>query len=94
MKKAKVYRIQEKGQVTIPTELRERWGLRPGELVGFEETERGILVTRREVAAVRALDRLGDILRENEVTLDGWIASGREIRGEIVADEYGLQERP
>lgn len=33
-----------KGQITIPQELRERFGLRPREEVELEATERGILV--------------------------------------------------
>ncbi len=33
-----------KGQITLPQELRERYGLRPGEEVELEATDCGILV--------------------------------------------------
>ena len=89
----KVSRVQEKGQVTIPNDLRRKWGLKPGDLVGFEETERGILITRQAVVATDALDKLGEVLRESGVTLEEWIESGREIRGKLIEEEYGLTER-
>lgn len=38
--------VSEKGQVTIPKRLRERLGIRPGEVLDFEEEE-GTLVARK-----------------------------------------------
>jgi len=67
-------RVSEKGQVTIPKQLRDRLGIRPGETLDFEE-ERGRLVatkvvTRDPVDAVYGIlalpaptDRLLDELR-------------------------------
>ena len=90
----KIARVREKGDITIPKALRQKWGISPGDLLGFEETERGLLITRREVIATDTLDEIGKILRENGVTLDEWLASGREIRGQLIAEEYGLNEQP
>lgn len=39
-------RVSEKGQVTIPKALRERLGIRPGEVLDFEERS-GELVARK-----------------------------------------------
>jgi len=41
-------RVTEKGQVTIPKEVREDLGIQPGDEVVFEETESGYVV-RKEV---------------------------------------------
>ncbi len=41
--------VSEKGQVTIPKPLRDRLGIRPGEVLIFEEEE-GRLVARKAVA--------------------------------------------
>ncbi len=41
--------VSEKGQVTIPKALRDRLGIRPGEVLDFE-AERGRLVARKQVA--------------------------------------------
>ncbi len=42
-------KVTSKGQVTIPKEVRERLGVHPGEVVGFEEKE-GLLVISKVVA--------------------------------------------
>jgi AbrB family looped-hinge helix DNA binding protein len=47
--------IQEKGQVTIPTDIRKRLGLKKGDRVSFIETEQGVLISPQEVVAIDAL---------------------------------------
>jgi AbrB family looped-hinge helix DNA binding protein len=37
-------RVQAKGQVTIPQEIRKSLNLKKGDLVVFEETDRGVLI--------------------------------------------------
>jgi len=83
--------VQEKGQVTIPSAIREKLRLKKGDLVAFVETEQGILITPREVVAMETLKKIGAILQEKGVTLDELVASGRDIRGEIIKEEYGLK---
>lgn len=39
-------RITEKGQVTIPKEIREELGIRPGDEVTFERTDEGYVVRK------------------------------------------------
>jgi len=82
--------VQKRGQVTIPIELRRRFGIEEGGIVAFIETEEGILISPREVLAMDALDRLGKVLKERGITLGELIESGREIRGRIIEEEYGL----
>lgn len=38
--------ISERGQITLPKELRDRLGLRPGMMVTFVPSARGILIQR------------------------------------------------
>ena len=85
-------RVQKKGQVTIPASIRERLGIKEGDLVAFQETERGILIAPQEVVATDAFDRIGAVLQASGISLDDLIESGREIRGEIVRERYGLVE--
>jgi AbrB family looped-hinge helix DNA binding protein len=39
-------RVTEKGQTTIPQELRERYGIEPGDEVTWVETEAGIVLRK------------------------------------------------
>jgi AbrB family looped-hinge helix DNA binding protein len=81
--------VQKRGQITIPVELRRKLGITEGGVVALTETEEGILLSPRKALAMDALDRIGEILEEQGITLEELIASGRDIRGEIV-QEYGL----
>lgn len=90
MAERKLVRVQEKGQVTLPAEFRRKLGLEKGDLVAVEETDGGVLITPREVLATRTLNEIGAALREQGITLEELIESGREIRGEIMQERYGL----
>lgn len=87
----KLVRVQEKGQVTLPTEVREKLGLKKGDLVSVIETDEGILISPQEIVATRALDRIGEVLKEKGLSLEEIIQSGREERGSIIEKRYGLK---
>jgi AbrB family looped-hinge helix DNA binding protein len=84
-------RVEEMGQVTIPREITEHLGLEAGDLVAVVSTPEGVLITPQAVAALEDLDRIGAALRESGVTLEDWIESGREIRGELYREKYGRE---
>ncbi len=86
---ARLARMQEKGQVTVPVEIRRRLGLESGDLVAFVDTDAGVVITRQEVVAADALKRIRDALKEKGITLDELVASGRQIRAELVEELYG-----
>jgi AbrB family looped-hinge helix DNA binding protein len=86
--------VRRKGQITIPLEMRRQLGLEEGSVVAFVMTGDGILISPREVLTVQALDRIEQALSEQGISLDELIESGREIRGELVEEEYDLQDRP
>ena len=86
----KLATVQKRGQVTIPIELRRKLGIEDGGVVAFIETEDGILISPREVLAMDALDRIGEALKRQGISLEELIESGREIRGQIIEEEYGL----
>ena len=92
VQKLRVSRLQERGQVTIPLAIREKLGLEPGDMIAFIETDQGILISPQEVIAAKALDKMGELLKEKGITLEELIESGREIRGTLIDQEYGLSE--
>ena len=82
-------RVQEKGQVTLPADIRKRLGLKKGDLVAVEETPYGMLITPQEVLALRDLDQIGAALREQGITLEELMESGRAVREELFREKYG-----
>ena len=86
----KIVRIQQDGQIILPAEVRRRLGLKQGDLVAIVETPDGILITPQEAVVTRALDHLGAILREQALSLEDLIESGRTERAELIREQYGL----
>lgn len=85
-------RVQAKGQVTIPTKIRKKLNLRKGDLVSFVETKDGVLIKPAELLLTEALDEIGKALKEEDITLEEWIERGREIRGQLLEEMYGLKD--
>ena len=79
--------FQEKGQVTIPTEIRKKLGLKKGDYVAFIETDQGVLIAPREVIAMDALDRIGAALKEQGITLETLIERSHASRSNVL-DEH------
>jgi len=90
MARLKLSAVQAKGQVTIPANIREKLGLKKGDLVAFIETEHGVLITPQEVVATAALNKIGEALEKKGVTLDELIESGRDVRADLIEERYGL----
>ena len=87
-------RVQEKGQITLPAAVRRQMGIQKGDLVAVEATSEGVLITPQKVLALRDLDRMGAILREQGITLEEWMESGRGIREELYREKYGDESPP
>lgn len=88
----KLSKVQKKGQVTIPIEIRENLGIQEGDLMAFIQTEDGVLMSPQSVVAMGSLDQIGQTLREQGITIEELIESGRDIRGELIKEQYGLEE--
>ncbi len=85
-------RVQEKGQITLPTQFRKKMNLRKGDLVTFVETKDGVLIKSAKVLLTESLDEIGEALRAEGITLEQWIERGREIRGKLLEEMYGLKD--
>jgi AbrB family looped-hinge helix DNA binding protein len=66
--------VSEKGQVTIPKPLREKLGLRPGQVLEFE-TRDGVLVGRKAAAHENPVDAVRGVL--NRMSVDAEIDTMR-----------------
>ena len=70
-------RISERGQITIPKPLRERFGMHHNVEVEVTPTEKGLLIQKR-TAALHPVDRVAGILDGADFDIDEYI---EEIRG-------------
>ncbi len=90
MTERKLVRVQEKGQVTLPIEVRRKLGLKNGDLVAITETPDGVLITPQEVIASKALDRVGEVLKKRGLCLEELIEPGLEERTALIEEEHGI----
>lgn len=70
MNEQRMVRVQEKGQVTLPVEVRKRLGLKKGDLVAMVPTDDGVLITPLAAIPAPALARLSQLLSERGLSLD------------------------
>ncbi|MBE0410907.1 MAG: AbrB/MazE/SpoVT family DNA-binding domain-containing protein [Anaerolineales bacterium] len=89
---SQVVKVQEKGQVTIPLEIRQRLGLKKGDLVTFVITEAGVVIKPAEVIVTEALDEINRALKAEGISLKELMVKGRELREEMIKKEYGLPD--
>jgi AbrB family looped-hinge helix DNA binding protein len=82
----RLIRVQERGQVTLPADVRRKLGLKRGDLVAVLDTPEGVLITPQEVLAAKALDRIGEVLKEQGLSIEELIESGREERSRIIEE--------
>lgn len=58
----------------------------------LENTDLEIVITPQALLATRALQEIGRALQEQGVSLEELIESGRETRGTLVREQYGLNQ--
>jgi AbrB family looped-hinge helix DNA binding protein len=84
-------RVQEKGQITLPAEMRRRLGLKKGDVVAITETADGMLVAPQEVVAAQAMDRIGELLRAQGLTLEDLLEASRDERASLLQERYDIE---
>ncbi len=67
--------VSEKGQVTIPQELRNLLGLKPGQVLNFEAKD-GLLIARKEVS-LGELESVVGMLSEKLPDVDEYLEETR-----------------
>ena len=72
-----VAKVLPKGQITIPKRIRERLGIKEGDVISLEEVEDGVLLRKGKTL----FDVAGSIEIEGDVSLKALIEEAREGEG-------------
>jgi AbrB family looped-hinge helix DNA binding protein len=82
-------RVQEKGQITLPQEIREALGIKKGDFVAFELLEGAVMLKPAKLQHLEALTEIGKQLGALGINLDDLIESSRKTRKRLVKKKYG-----
>ncbi len=85
-------RIQEKGQVTIPQELRKKLNLNQGDLVAFVETKDGVTIKALDTIAEEMLAALEKKLGKRGISLNTLMNASMKKGGDAAAKELGVKD--
>jgi AbrB family looped-hinge helix DNA binding protein len=84
----RTYTIQENGQVTLPAEWREKHNIKKGDVVSFEETDEGLLITPQRLMAMSLLNEIEQALEDKGVSLEDLLENAETIREQIYQQKY------
>ena len=84
----RTYTIQENGQVTLPAEWREKHNIKKGDVVSFEETDEGLLITPQRLMATSLLNEIEQALASKGVSLEDLLDDAETIREQIYKQKY------
>jgi AbrB family looped-hinge helix DNA binding protein len=85
-------RVQEKGQVTIPRNIRRQLHLKKGDLVTFVSTDKGVVIKTLALAADDLLESLTADLLARGIQLDAILERSQKVSSESLAKEFGLSK--
>jgi AbrB family looped-hinge helix DNA binding protein len=85
-------RVQEKGQVTIPSDIRKKLRLKKGDLVTFIIQENGVVLQSVEAASKDLMKQLAKALEQRGVSLEMLLTASQRVGGEAVARQFRLSE--
>ena len=88
--------LRPRRQVTLPRNVCEALGVKPGDRLVLEVSE-GVLVVRPgRQAALEALRAIQQAFAESGVTLEELLEGGRQVREELFQERYGylLKKKP
>ena len=81
--------IRDKRQVTLPRDICEQLGIKPGDQLTLYIEEDRLIAKPKKSIALNALQELHRIFQSSDVTEKELLKTARRIRRELVVKEYG-----
>lgn len=85
-------RVRGKGEITLPSEIRQKLGIEVGALLSVRLTDGGVLLQPAEVVVRGLLDQISATLEETGATQDRLVAETRAKRSQIAKEKYGVKK--
>jgi AbrB family looped-hinge helix DNA binding protein len=85
-------RVRGKGEITLPSDIRQQLGLEVGALLTAEVVGDGVLLKPAEVVAREAMAQISKELRAQGTTLEDLLAAGRKARAKVAVEKYGVKK--
>lgn len=85
-------RVQEKGQVTIPRDIRRQLKLKKGDLVTFISTENGVIIKTLGSAADDLLVILGKSLNSRGIKIEQVLTRAKTTGSNQLVTEFNLSQ--
>jgi len=84
--------IRPKRQVTIPREVCEQLGLKPGDKLEMTVKDSVIIARPRKNVALETLKEIRQALQRSGITEEELIREGGRVRQELVREHFGIGE--
>jgi AbrB family looped-hinge helix DNA binding protein len=86
-----VVQVRERGQLTIPAEIRRRMGIEEGDVFSLVQLGDTLVATRRELVAPDIARAIEAFMGEEGVTLGDLLGGLEKQREAYVREKYGIE---
>jgi AbrB family looped-hinge helix DNA binding protein len=88
---ASVVQVRERGQFTIPAEIRRQMGIEEGDVFSLIQLGDTLVATRKKLVAPEVAAAIEGLMREQGVTLADLLDGLEKQREVYVREKYGLE---
>lgn len=86
-----VVQVRERGQFTIPAEIRQEMGIKDGDVFSLLRLGDTLIATRKRLVVPEIAEAVAAIMQEEEVTLEDLLRGLEKQRQIYVREKYGLE---
>lgn len=91
-KMREIIHVGSKGEITLPSDIRQQLGLEAGALLTAEVVGASLVLKPVEVVAREATAQISREIRAQGTTLGELLVAGRKARAKIAAEKYGAKK--
>lgn len=84
-----IVRLRERGQITLPAQLREELGVDAGDFFTIVKVDSYVVMTPKRLMVSEVASQLEQLLAEKELTLDDLMNGLEDERARLFEEQYG-----